>query len=63
MKKRTGLKVMLGLIGMVKPLTAYMLLAIFMGIVGHLCATFITIFGGYAVLSVLGFEIPISLSS
>ncbi|MBR4027912.1 MAG: ABC transporter ATP-binding protein [Lachnospiraceae bacterium] len=62
MKKRTGLKVMLGLIGMVKPLTAYMLLAIFMGIVGHLCATFITIFGGYAVLSVLGFEIPISLT-
>lgn len=37
------------LIGLVKPLTAYMALAVIMGIVGHLCASFITIFGGFAV--------------
>ena len=42
------------LIGLVKPLTGYMLLAITMGLIGHLCAAFITIFGGYALLDALG---------
>ena len=50
------------LIGLVKPLTGYMILAIFMGLLGHLCASFITIFGGYAVLEVLGIETPLSLT-
>ncbi len=60
MKTRSGFAVMLRLIGLVKPMTGYMLLAILMGLVGHLCAAFITILGGYAVLSVLGFGIGIS---
>lgn len=51
--KRSGFKVMMKLIGLVKPLTGYMILAILMGLVGHLCATFITVFGGYAVLNIL----------
>ena len=51
------------LVGLVKPLTGFMLLAIFMGLVGHLCATFLTIFGGYAALSVLGLETPLSLTA
>ena len=42
MKKRSGFVVMAKLIGLVKPLTGYMLLAIFMGLIGHLCATFIS---------------------
>ena len=54
MKKRSNLKVMTRLIGLVKPLTGFMVLAIVMGLIGHLCATFITIFGGYVVLSVAG---------
>ena len=41
------------LVGLVKPLTGYMILAITMGLVGHLCATFITVCGGYAILNVL----------
>ena len=41
------------LIGIVKPLSGYMALAITMGLVGHLCAAFITVFGGYAILHVL----------
>jgi ATP-binding cassette subfamily C protein len=41
------------LIGLVKPLTGYMVLAIAMGLIGHLCATFITVFGGYTILNVL----------
>ena len=51
------------LIGLVKPLAGYMFLAIFMGLVGHLCAAFITIFGGYAVLAALGFDIPLTLTA
>lgn len=50
MKKRSRFTVVTKLIGLVKPLTAYMALAVIMGIVGHLCASFITIFGGFAVL-------------
>ena len=52
--KRSHFKVMARLIGLVKPLTGYMLLAITMGLIGHLCAAFITILGGYALLDVLG---------
>lgn len=52
---------MKGLIGLVKPLTGYMLLAILMGLIGHLCASFITIFGAYALLELLGFSVPLSL--
>ncbi len=59
--KRSGFKVMARLVGLVKPLAGYMLLAIFMGLIGHLCASFITVFGGYAILDVLGLESPLSL--
>lgn len=51
--KRSGFKVMARLIGLVRPLTGYMILAILMGVIGHLCASFITIFGGYAILQIL----------
>ncbi len=54
MTKRSGFKVMTSLIGLVKPLMGYMILAIFMGLIGHLCATFITVFGVYAVLEYAG---------
>lgn len=60
--KRSGFTVMRKLIGLVKPLTGYMILAIAMGLTGHLCASFITIFGGYAVLNVLGSETLLSLT-
>ena len=63
MKKRSGFQVMARLIGLVKPLAGYMFLAIFMGLIGHLCAAFITIFGGYAVLAALGFNIPLTLTA
>ena len=62
MKKRSGFAVMAKLIGLVKPLTGYMILAIFMGLLGHLCASFITIFGGYAVLEVLDIETPLTMT-
>ncbi len=60
MKKRSNLSIMLRLAGLVKPLTGYMILAILMGTVGHLCAAFIPIFGGCAVLDQLGLDVPFS---
>lgn len=61
MKKRRGFRVMMHLIGLVRPLTGYMVLAIIMGLIGHLAASFITIFGGYAVAEILDFDTPFSL--
>ena len=58
---RSGLNVMLRLIGLVKPLVGYMAVAILMGLAGHLCASFITIFGGYAILDVSGYDTGLTL--
>lgn len=59
--KRSGFKVMSRLVGLVRPLAGYMLLAIVMGLIGHLCASFITVFGGYAVLQILHPEWSMSI--
>ena len=59
--KRSGLNVMARLIGLVRPMLGFMLLAIAMGLLGNLCATFITVFGGYAILNVLHPEWSMSL--
>lgn len=61
MKKRSGFNVMIRLIGLVKPLAVYMIIAIIMGLIGNLCATFITIFGSYAILSATGGNSPLPL--
>ena len=61
MKKRTGFQVMLSLIGLVKPLMGFMVLAIAMGLAGHLCAAFLTVLGGYGVAHVLGWQMEVSL--
>ena len=53
-KQRSGFAVMCGLIGMIKPLLGIMCLAILMGCAGNLMATFLTILGGYALLTVTG---------
>lgn len=63
MKKRSGTAVMGRLIGLVRPLAGFMVLAVLMGLAGHLCASFITIFGGYAVLELLGFDTPVSVTA
>lgn len=55
-KRRSGFKVMCGLIGMVKPLAGFMVMAIIMGVIGHLTAIFITVFGAIVVLDVSGFD-------
>lgn len=62
-KKRGNLKLCLQLAGLVKPLSGYMILAILMGLAGNLCATFITILGGYAILGLLGADVTINLTA
>ncbi len=49
------------LIGLVRPLAGYMVLAVVMGLIGHLAAAFITVFGGYAVADLLGMNTPFAL--
>lgn len=52
--QRNGMQVMAGLIGMIKPLLPVMLLAVVMGCVGNLAATFLTVLGGYGLLAAAG---------
>ena len=47
------------LIVLVKPMLPIMLAAIVMGVAGHFCATFITIFGGFGILRALGLASPL----
>lgn len=60
--KRSNLSIMMRLIKLVKPLTGFMLLAIMMGVIGNLCATFITVFGGFSILHVLEKPAPLTLN-
>ncbi|WP_368076360.1 hypothetical protein [Flintibacter sp.] len=59
--KRSGIQVMASLVGLVKPLTGYMSLAVLLGLLGHLCATAITVLDGFVVLYTLGMEQRLSL--
>ena len=60
MKKQSKAKVLFRMVKLVRPLAGFMLLAILMGTVGFLCAQFIPILGGFAVLHGLNMEIPFS---
>ncbi|WP_317854220.1 ABC transporter ATP-binding protein [Chakrabartyella piscis] len=51
---RSGLKVMVGLVGLVKPLAHIMILCIFFGVIGFFSAIAITVLGGELLLVVLG---------
>lgn len=62
MKQRSGFAVMAQLVGLVRPLAGYMVLAVAMGLAGHLCATFLTVFGVYALCTVLGLPAPLGLA-
>ena len=63
-KRRSAVRIMGSLIGLVKPLIVIMLAAIFLGTTGYLCAIFLTILAGQAVLQglltgVTGAAVPI----
>ena len=62
-KKRNGIQVMLGLIGLIKPMLGIMLLAIIMGCIGNLMAISITILGGIGLMEAAGIYNGIALST
>ena len=49
-QRRKGIVIMGRLIGLVRPLLPFMCLAVLMGVLGYLCAIFLTIFAGYGIL-------------
>lgn len=53
-RRRSAVAIMRKLIILVKPLTGVMLLGILLGVLGFLCAIFLTIVGGYGILKGLG---------
>jgi ABC-type transport system involved in cytochrome bd biosynthesis, fused ATPase and permease components len=63
MKRRNGFIIMARLIGLVKPLAGFMATAVLMGLTGHLCTAFITIFGGDVMLDLLHFHTPFGLGT
>lgn len=56
MCRRNGFKIMKELIGLVKPLIHIMVCAVLLGVVGYLCAIFLTILAGYGLLDILGMK-------
>lgn len=62
-KTRNALQVMLGLIGMVKPMLGVMCIAIIMGCIGNLMATFITVLGGVGIGIILGMNVNVKLGT
>lgn len=59
--KRSSVKVMSKLIGLVLPLLHVMIAAITMGVIGFLTAIFIIVLGGIGLLTILGFETGMTL--
>ena len=53
MERRSGIKIMGQLIGLVKPLLHIMVAAIALGIMGYLCAIFLTILAGTGLTHIL----------
>ena len=57
-QRRSGIRIMSQLIGLVAPLLPVMILAILLGVLGFLCAIFLTIFAGYELMSLFS---PVSI--
>ena len=51
--RRSGIRIMGQLMGLVRPLLPVMLLAVILGTAGYLCAIFLTILAGYGLMQIL----------
>lgn len=63
MKKRSKFGTLLKMLGLVKPLTGFMCLAVLTGTLAFLAVQFIPILGGYAILHGLGYDTPIGITA
>ncbi len=52
MKRRSGIQIMGKLIGLIRPLMHVMAAAIVLGVIGYLCAIFLTVLAGAGILQV-----------
>ncbi len=50
-ERRTGIEIMMRLIGLVKPMLPIMIIAIILGILGYMCAISITVMAGFVFIS------------
>lgn len=62
MKKQSAFSIMARLILLIRPLLGFMVLAVFLGVAGFICATFLTVLGAGALLAVAGFSAPATVT-
>ena len=62
-KRQSKITVLFKMLGLVKPLTAYMILAVTAGTLAYLAVQFIPVLGGYAILSGLGLDVPLAVTT
>lgn len=63
MKQRSKAGILFKMLGLVKPLSGFMVLAVVTGTLGFLAVQFISVLGGYAILHGLGFDTPVSITT
>ena len=62
-KKPSKFVTLFKMLGLVRPLTSYMILAVAAGTLAYLAVQFIPVLGGYAILSGLGLDVPIAVGT
>ena len=62
-KRRSGIRIMGKLIGLVRPLLHVMAAAVILGVAGYLCAIFLTVLAGAGLLNVMGLWEKASLTT
>ena len=60
-RRRSAFSIMLRMVGLVRPLAPYLALAIALGSIGSLAATFLTTFGAYTLMAAI--DLPLTLSA
>ena len=62
-KRQSKFAVLFKMLGLVRPLSGYMCLAVTAGTLAYLAVQFIPVLGGYAILSGLGLDAPLALNT
>ena len=62
-QRQSKIAVLFKMLGLVRPLTAYMILAVAAGTLAYLAVQFIPVLGGYAILSGLGLDVPLAVTT
>lgn len=59
--RRSAFSIMMRMVGLVRPLMPYLLLAIALGSLGSLAATFVTTFGAYGIMAALDYPLALGV--